>query len=152
MFIYDPEPPMRGRSQTCTVKNGRIRVSCPRCDKKRYITVPAGLRKKSVRCACGLSALYTLNHRACPRESTCGNALVFLPNGRQVPVYLCDSSLGGIGFNIPPQYNRSIAANQELSIKFRGGSGATVQRKIRVKNMMSNRIGAQFLDGCLPSF
>ncbi|MBM9536636.1 PilZ domain-containing protein [Desulfobulbus alkaliphilus] len=143
---------MHGRSQTCTVKNGRIRVLCNRCGKKRYLTVPAGLRKKSVRCMCGMSAFYTLNHRAFPRESTCGKALVFLANGRQIPVYLCDSSLGGIGFNVPPQHSRSMATNQDLSIKFRSGSGATVQRKIRVKSMMNNRIGAQFLDGCLPTF
>lgn len=143
---------MHGKSQTCTVKDGRIRVVCTRCAKKQYIAVPAGVRKKTVRCTCGLSALYTLNHRATARESTCGKALIILQNGKECPVYLCDTSLGGVGFNIPRQYSRSLACGQELRIKFRSQSGTTVLRKILIKNLGNNRAGAQFLDGQIPSF
>lgn len=142
---------MHGKSQTCTVKDGRIRVTCPRCEKKRYLTVPAGVRKKTVRCSCGQSTLCTLNHRGGPRESTCSKAVVFLKNGRECPVYLCDISLGGLGFLLPFQYLRSIAGGQELLVKYRSTAGSMIQRKIEVKSVTNNRIGAQFVDQRRPS-
>jgi len=141
---------MRGKSQTCTVKEGRIRVTCPRCEKKRYLTVTPGVRKKSVRCSCGLSTLCTLNHRGALRESTCSKAVVLLKNGRECPVYLCDISLGGLGFLLPFQYLRSIAGGQEIMIKYRATAGSIIQRKIEVKSVTSNRIGAQFVDQRRP--
>jgi hypothetical protein len=143
---------MQGRAQTCSVKDGRIRITCARCAKKHYVAVPAGTRKKTVRCVCGLSTLYTLNHRATPRESISGQAQLILLNGRECPVYLCDRSLGGISFNIPRQYARSVANGQDIRIKYRSMGGSTLQRKIRIKSMNNNRVGAQVLDGFLPSF
>jgi len=143
---------MNGKSQTCTVKDGRIRVTCSRCAKKQYIAIPAGLRKKTVRCTCGHSTNYTLNHRAFVRESTCGKAFVILPNGRECPVYLCDISMGGVGFNIPTQYSRALANGQDLRIKYRSLAGSTVLRRIRIKNLGNNRAGAEFLDGRPPAF
>lgn len=135
------------RSQVCNVMEGRIRVVCPRCDKKRFLAVAGGVRKKSIRCQCGQSTQYTLNHRSAARESNCGKALLFLANGRNCPVYLTDMSVGGIGFNVPRQYSRALASGQDMGIKFRAASGATIQRKIRIKSVMGNRVGAQFLDG-----
>lgn len=143
---------MQGKAQTCLVKNGRIRVICARCAKKKYIAVIVGVRKKTVRCTCGLSTLYTLNHRGAARESTCGKAQIILQSGRMCPVYLCDMSPSGIGFNIPRQYSRSVTNGQDISIKYRSQGGATVQRKIRVKDIANNRVGAQFLDGYISSF
>jgi len=143
---------MPGRSQTCTVKDGRIRITCSRCAKRQYVAIPGGLRKKTVRCPCGQSTLYTLNHRTYPRESTCGKAFVILHTGRECPVYLCDISPGGVGFNIPTQYSRAIANGQDLRIKYRSMAGSTVLRKIRIKNLGNNRAGAEFLDGRPPSF
>ena len=137
---------MHGRSKTCNVVEGRIRVSCPRCERKWYLAVGGGVRKKSVRCTCGLSTQYTLNHRTALRESTCGKALLFLANGRQCPVYLCDMSLGGVGFNVPHQYVRAIATGQEVQIKYRAMNGSSLQRKIRICSVANTRVGAQFLD------
>ncbi len=91
--------------------------------------------------------MYTLNHRNALRESSCGKALLVLANGKPCPAYLCDISLGGIGFNVPHQYIRAIKDGQDVSIKFRSQSGTTIQRKIRIKSVIGNRIGAQFLDG-----
>ena len=143
---------MHGRSQTYTVKDGRIRVLCSRCAKKRYVAIPQGVRKKTVRCTCGQSALCTLNHRASVRESTSGKAFVILLNGRECPIYLCDISLGGVGFNVPTQYSRTIANGQDLRIKYRSMTGSSVLRKIRIKSISNNRAGAEFLDGRPPSF
>lgn len=135
------------RSQVCNVMEGRIRVTCSRCEKKRFIAVADGLRKKLIRCQCGQSTQYILNHRSAVRESSCGKALLFLANGRNCPVYLADISMSGIGFSVPHQYTRAIASGQDINIKFRALSGATIQRKIRIKSVIGNRIGAQFLDG-----
>ena len=139
---------MSGKSQTCNVKDGRIRVTCPRCAKRKYVTIISGIRKKTVRCDCGMSTLCTLNHRRTPRESTCGKALITLQDGKEFPVYLCDTSLAGIGFLIPHQYKRSVSISnhQEITIKFRSLAGPTVQRKLRIKSIINNRIGAQFLN------
>lgn len=143
---------MTGRSQTCSVKDGRIRITCTRCAKRQYVAIPEGLRKKMVRCPCGHSTLCTLNHRAMPRETTCGKAFVILHTGRECPVYLCDISLGGVGFNIPTQYSRAIANGQDLRIKYRSITGSTVLRRIKIKNLGNNRAGAEFLDYKPPSF
>lgn len=143
---------MPGRAQTCTVKNGRIRVTCTRCARRQYVAVPEALRKKMVRCVCGHSTLYTLNHRTFARESTYGKGLVILHNGRECPVYLCDISIGGVGFNVPTQYSRVIANGQDLRLKYRAITGSTVLRRIRIRSMTNNRAGAEFLDGRPPSF
>jgi hypothetical protein len=143
---------MRGKSQTCNVKDGRIRVTCPRCAKKKYVMIVSGIRKKMVRCVCGMSTLCTLNHRGYPRESTCSKALIILENGRECPVYLCDTSLAGIGFLIPYQHLNSLSNHQEINIKFRSMAGSMIQRKICIKSITNNRIGAQFLGNNLPSF
>ena len=137
---------MRGKSQTCNVKDGRVRVTCPRCAHKKYVAIATNIRKKTIRCPCGLSTLCTINHRVYPRESTCGKALLVIGKGKEFPVYLCDTSLAGIGFLLPYQYSRSISLHQELFIKFRSLSGAMTQRKIHIKTMIANRIGAQFTD------
>jgi len=86
------------------------------------------------------------------RESTCGKAFIILPNGRECPIYLCDISLGGVGFNIPIQYSRTISNGQDLRIKYRSLTGSSVMRKIRIKNIINNRAGAEFLDGRTSSF
>lgn len=143
---------MRGRTQTCSVQNGRIRVTCSRCNKTRYVAVPGGIRKKNIRCPCGLSTMYTLNHRVFARESAWGKAFILLPNGCECPVYLCDISIGGVGFNIPPQYNRLLATTHDLRIKYRSVGGNAQLRKIRITSLINNRGGAEFLDGKPPSF
>lgn len=96
--------------------------------------------------------MFTLNHRAYARESTWGKAFILLPNGRECPVYLCDISLGGLGFTLPPQYTRALATAHDLRIKYRSGAGNAMLRKIRITSLVNNRAGAEFLDGKPPSF
>ncbi|MBM9613156.1 PilZ domain-containing protein [Desulfobulbus rhabdoformis] len=142
---------MRGRTQTCTVKDGRIRITCSNCRKRRYVAVPGNVRRKSIRCHCGLSTTYNLNHRVYARESTCGKGFLLLANGRECPVYLCDISLGGIGFNIPPHYARTVSKAKELRLKYRSGAGSSMIRRIRITSLINNRAGAEFIDGKPPS-
>ena len=134
------------RARICSVKGGRIRAVCSRCAKVKYVPVSPGLKKKNVRCDCGLSTLYSLNYRNHIRESASGKALAFLSNGREVPVYLSDVSIGGIGFLLSPQHARQITGDQDIILKYRGESGAMVQRRLRVKSVVSTRVGAQFTD------
>ncbi|NLX17774.1 MAG: hypothetical protein GXY53_00625 [Desulfobulbus sp.] len=143
---------MAGRTKTITVKDGRIRTTCERCLRKQYVVIPAGLRKKMVRCTCGNSTFYTLNHRTSSREATCGKAYIILQNGRECPVYLSDISIGGIGFTVPAQYSRTIAKARDLRIKYRSISGSMVLRRIHVKSMNKNRAGAMFTDIKMLSF
>ncbi len=143
---------MLGRSQTIKAKDGRIRVSCPRCEKKRYVPVQNGVRKKQVRCTCGQSVLYTINHRLHDRESIWGKAFVLLENGNEIPIYLLDLSLGGIGFNVAPQFARSLGSVHTARIKYRSATGHSTLRKIHITSLHNNRAGAEFLDGKPPSF
>jgi len=143
---------MPGKSETYTVKDGRIRITCPRCAKKKYLAIPAGVRKKMVRCVCGMSMTCTLNHRTSTRESVCSKAMIILQSGKECPVYLCDISLAGIGFNIPNQYTRSVTVGQEIIIKFRSTTGSSTQRRIRIKSIINARAGAEFTDKRIPSF
>lgn len=142
---------MHGRSQTIKIKDGCIRVICSRCNKKRYVPVQTGVRKKQVRCICGQSVLYTINHRLYERESIWGKAFVLLENGTEIPIYLLDRSLGGIGFNVAPQFARSLATGHNTRIKYRTSTGNAVLRKIRITSLHNNRAGAAFLDGKLPA-
>lgn len=142
---------MRGRSQTIKAKDGRIRITCARCDKKRYVPIQSGVRKKQIRCVCGQSALYTINHRAFDRESIWGKAFVVLDNGNEIPIYLLDLSLGGIGFNVAPQFSRSLGAVRTARIKYRSATGHSTLRTIRITSLFNNRAGAEFLDGKLPT-
>lgn len=143
---------MAGRTKSINVKDGRIRTTCDRCAKKQYVVIPTGLRKKMVRCTCGHSTFYTLNHRASGRESTCGKAYIILQNGSECPVYLSDISIGGVGFTVPAQYSRSIAKAHDLRIKYRSVSGSMVMRRIRLKSLSKNRVGAEFTDIRVYSF
>jgi hypothetical protein len=148
---FNTRQPVRGRAQTIKAKDGRIRVTCPRCDKKRYVPIQSGVRKKQIRCVCGQSALYTINHRLHDRESIWGKAFVVLDNGNEIPIYLLDLSLGGIGFNVAPQFSRSLGCVHNARIKYRSATGHSTLRKIRITSLINNRAGAEFLDGKLPA-
>ena len=138
---------MRGRAKMCTVKGGRIRLECSRCAKKQSLSVPAEITEKTVRCQCGLSTFVSFDRRTAPREAISRRGVIILPNGQQYPIYLCDRSSVGIGFNIPNQYDCSIAVGQDvLQIEYPSLSGTLIHRKIRIKNLSHGRVGGQLLD------
>jgi hypothetical protein len=134
------------RSINRDVRGGRFHTSCPRCSRKRWIGAQPGIRTKIIRCSCGQSASYTLNPRQDSREVTSGKATATLSNGRECPAYLCDTSMGGIGFTIAPQYVRSLKPNQEIMLKYRSAGGGMSQRKVRVASINGGRIGCQYVD------
>lgn len=137
---------MLGKSKSCAVKGGRIRVRCPRCKKIKYAPVTPGIRRKNVRCSCGLSTNYMLNYRQVDREVTSGRAQAILQNGREVKIHLADTSSRGIGFLVQQNVARSVSCGQEIVIKYRSAASSVIQRRVKVMNIAGNRIGAFFLD------
>lgn len=139
---------MFAKTNSCDVKGGRVHVTCKRCKKTRYFEVLQNDRKRTLRCSCGKSESYTLNHRRFNRESASGVAQVILNGGRESKVMLCDMSYGGVGFLMKRQYARSLKVSSETVIRFRASSGAMTQRKIRIQSIDNNRVGGQYTDGC----
>lgn len=126
------------------VVGGKIRVTCPRCSRKKYVEVPPNTRRRVVRCVCGKSQVYLVNYRKDNRESISGKAQMVLTNATEAKIRLCDSSTSGIGFLVPREYTSTLSCGQEIRIKYKSGSGSTTQRKICIKNIMGNRVGGQY--------
>jgi len=135
---------MSGQLKSCSVKGGMIRVTCTRCSKTKYAEVTPGTRRKVVRCSCGMSGTYKVNYRRDIRENSSSRAQIVLNNSREAPIRLCDTSTSGVGFTIPREIAHSLYRGQEIRIKYKGGSGALAQRRIRIRNITGTRIGGQY--------
>lgn len=136
---------MLGRMITSKVMDGRARIVCSRCEKNRYIEVPLGLNGKLVRCRCGFSVFVRFDRRVFRREAMSGRAILSFPNGDRSPVYLCDYSLGGISFIFPDPHKGFLAVGQEILIQYPTLQGGFILRRIRLKTLRANRVGAEFL-------
>ena len=58
---------------------------------------------------------------------------------------LNDTSIDGVSFYIASEFAMSMRRGQELGIKFRADGSSSIQRKIRIRNIQKNRIGAQYV-------
>lgn len=135
---------MAGLLKSCDVKGGMIRVTCSRCERRKYVEVSQGTRRKVVRCTCGMSGTYKVNYRKSIRESSHTQAHAILSNAKEAVIRLCDTSTSGLGFMVSREFAHSFYRGQEVKIKFRGGSGSMAHRRIRVQNINGNRIGGKF--------
>jgi len=131
-------------TRSIDVNGGRIRAVCPRCGTIAYLEVAPGSRRRVYRCKCGKSAIYAINYRKSRRETTFGPAKIILRNTREQKIRLNDTSMGGVSFFVNSEHALSMRRGQELLIKFRAGGSAVIQRKISIKNINRNRIGAQY--------
>lgn len=131
-------------NRSCDVVGGKIRVTCPRCRRKKYAEVPPNSRRRVVRCICGKSQVYLVNYRKDNRESISGKAQMVLMNASEAKIRLCDASISGIGFLVPREYISVLSCGQQIGIKYKSGNGSTTQRKICIKNIMGNRVGGQY--------
>ena len=120
-----------------------IKATCSRCLKTRYVQVSPGTTRKVVRCGCGMSNSFSVNYRNSIRESSSRRAHAILHNAKEAVIRLCDTSISGIGFVIPQEYALSLYRGQEIQIKYKGPSGVS-QRRIKIKNVVGNRIGGQY--------
>lgn len=131
--------------QTRDVSGGRIKATCPRCDRKAYLEIAHGSRLRIYRCTCGKSSSYKINYRKEKRETTYGPARAILPNAQEKKIRLCDVSNSGISFYVASESAFSMRRGQEIGIKFRTGGSSMSQRKIRIKNINRTRVGAQYV-------
>ena len=132
-------------TQTSNVAGGRIKAVCSRCGKTAYPEVAAKARLRTHRCTCGKSTTYKINYRTERRETTYGPARLVMRNAQEQKIRLNDTSLNGVSFFIPSEIALSIRRGQEVGIKFRSSGGSSMQRRICIKNVDKNRIGAQFV-------
>lgn len=132
---------MLGSFSSFRVKGNKIRVRCPHCKKVRYYAIPLNLRKKIVRCHCGKSMHCILDYRTIRRESSAGEVEVVMDT-RTFRAQISDVSGAGVGFNVKGP-TKSFKIGQNLIIRFKRFNSI---RKIRISNVSSSRIGAQYTD------
>ncbi len=137
---------MPGGTNNCDVKGSRIRSVCARCKKIRYVAVSTVVRKKAVRCRCGKTTYYVINHRGYLRESMSGTAELALDNLTKFKVFICDISPVGIGFILRSGGRMVLTENKNATIKYRSSSGSIIVRKIRIQNIYGTKVGAKFID------
>jgi hypothetical protein len=70
---------------------------------------------------------------------------VITRNAREQKIRLNDVSLSGVSFFITSELALAMRRGQEIGIKFRSGGSSVMQRKIRIRNIKKNRIGAQYV-------
>ena len=127
------------------VAGGRIKAVCPRCETIAYLEVAPNSRRRIFRCKCGKSSSYSINYRKERREITYGPARVVLRNAQEKKIRLNDLSNGGVSFYIAREFALSMRRGMEIGIKFRSAGSSMMQRKICIKNIKKNRIGAQYV-------
>lgn len=131
--------------KTIDVAGGMIKATCPRCARTAYLEVAPNSRRRIFRCRCGKSATYNINYRKERREVTYGPARIITRNARQTKIRLNDVSVSGVSFYIGSEFALAMRRGQEIGIKFRSGGSSVMQRKIRIRNINKNRIGAQYV-------
>lgn len=131
--------------KTIDVAGGMIRATCSRCEKVAYLEVAKNSRRRIYRCKCGKSTTYNINYRKERREITYGPARVVMRNTHEQKIRLNDVSMSGVSFYISSEFALSLRRGQEISIKFRSNGSSMMQRKICIKNIKKNRIGAQYV-------
>ncbi len=136
---------MGNYARTSDVAGGRIKAVCPRCAKIAYLEVAPSSRRRIHRCTCGKSASYNINYRKSRRETTYGPAKLVMRDAQEQKIRLNDTSIDGVSFFIASEFAMSMRRGQELGIKFRAGGSSSMQRKIRIRNIEKNRIGAQYV-------
>ena len=131
--------------RTSDVAGGRIRACCSRCGNVAYLEVAPGNRRRVFRCKCGKSTSYSINYRKERREITYGPARVVMKNAQEKKIRLNDLSIDGVSFYVAREFALAMRRGQEIGIKFRSSGSSVMQRKICIKNIQKNRIGAEYV-------
>lgn len=66
-------------------------------------------------------------------------------NAREQKIRLNDVSISGVSFFIASESALSLRRGQEIGIKFRSSGSSMMQRKVCIRNIKKNRIGAQYV-------
>jgi hypothetical protein len=146
-FFHLPEKKrMSPRKVTlCKTINDKAKIICRSCCRNWYIPAPPGSNEKLVRCQCGVSTFIQLERRSHPREPICRIGSLIFPQNFELPVFLCDFSLGGIGFICSKRDSLLMTKGLNILLKYRSEEGSMIQRRICVRNSRGQQIGAEFI-------
>lgn len=126
------------------VNNGRIHFKCPVCQAKRMVTVPPGLRQRSLRChKCGELSRCDLNRRYTGREKQQGKVFLYTGDGSQIEVDLYDISLRGVGFEVAQKDIRRMSVGRDVSFRCTWSPQLLSMGRYRIKSIQGRRIGAE---------
>lgn len=132
-------------ARSSNVAGGRIRAQCSRCGTTAFLEVAPNARRRIYRCKCGKSTNYSINYRKERRETSYGPAKVVMRNAQEQKIRLNDTSLSGVSFFVASEQALSMRRGMEVGIKFRADGSSALQRKIRIKSIIKNRIGAEYV-------
>ncbi|MGW8193001.1 MAG: hypothetical protein ACWGOX_01935 [Desulforhopalus sp.] len=129
---------------TFRVVGGRAHFKCFACQKKRILSVPPGVRTRSIRCHnCQEISHCSFNRREELREQQLGKALLTTREHRQMAIDLHDISLKGVGFDIAARDMEKIMPGKEIEIKCSWNSQLFARSRYVVKTIKGRRVGAQ---------
>ncbi|PID52040.1 MAG: hypothetical protein CR972_04000 [Candidatus Moraniibacteriota bacterium] len=126
------------------VKGGRIRTTCPWCRMVKYSGISASVHRKNVRCKCGKSTMYKINHRKHKRE-ICTIPATVCVDGRIVRVWICDRSPFNIGFTVPRGDMGKFRKKQRVEIKYKE-STRILGKQVIIQSKFGDRIGATIIN------
>ena len=138
-----------GKTKTFRVVNRRFQFKCDECGAKRYMTAPAHLRRRNIRChKCGEIVKCSFNRRATLRELQSGKAIVLTSSGKEVEINLSDVSSKGIGFEMSMRAMRSrvIKIGDKIQFSCSWSPGLLGNSRYTVRNIRGQRVGVQKLE------
>lgn len=132
------------RTKTYRVMNNRMQFKCSECGARRYLSVPADSRRRSVKCIkCGERHNCLLNRRVIPRDRQAGKATVVLPSGREVDIDLYDISMNGIGFDMPFSATKNLSVKQVVTFKCSWNPRLLGNSRYVIQSIQGRRVGAK---------
>ena len=136
------------RTQTFKVVRNRMLFRCPICKVKRSISVPRGVRKKTIRChKCGETIKCALNRRVYPREILTGKMIMITPDGNEMDALLSDKSATGAGFDLAFSDIRRNRLTKGQRVRFRCSWNPHLvgNNRYEIVNIIGSRIGVRKL-------
>lgn len=132
------------KTQTFRVISGRIHFKCHACQGKRMVTIPPGLRQRSIHChKCGEVTRASFNRRLVLREQQRGKVFMSSGDSDYVEVDLYDISPSGIGFDVAARDIRKMTVGKEIKFRCTWNSKLLSQGRYVVRSIKGRRIGAQ---------
>lgn len=132
------------KTTTFRVIGGRVHFKCFSCEKKRMVSVPPNVRRRSIRCHnCGEISRCSFNRRLELREQQLGKALLTTQDNREMAIDLHDVSLRGVGFDIAARDIKKISLGKEIKIRCTWNARLFTRGRYVVKTIKGRRVGAQ---------
>lgn len=132
------------KTKTFRVDNGRLLFKCQGCQSKRMITVPQGIRLKSIRCnKCGEIIRSVFNRRQLAREQQGGSVWLTTSDGRELLVDLYDISPNGVGFDLSTRDINKLTIGRDVRFRCPWNPKLFSNARYVVRSIHGQRIGAE---------